>query len=100
MYIAMNRFKIKLGKEEQFESIWKNRDSHLDKVYGFIEFNLLRSKPNDTYTLFASHNVWKSSKDFENWTKFGSFRLVNKNVGSGKDIYLGHPEFEGLEVRI
>ena len=44
--------------------------------------------------------MWKSSKDFENWTKFGFFRLVNKNVGSGKDIYLGHPEFEGLEVRI
>ena len=100
MYIAMNRFKIKLGKEEQFESIWKNRDSHLDKVDGFIEFNLLRSKPNDTYTLFASHSVWKSSKDFENWTKSESFRLAHKNAGSVKGIYLGHPEFEGFEVRI
>ena len=75
MYIAMNRFKIKLGKEEQFENIWKNRDSHLDKVDGFIEFNLLRSKSNDTYTLFASHSVWKSSKHFENWTKSESFRF-------------------------
>ena len=59
MYIAMNRFKIKLGKEEQFENIWKTRDSHLDEVDGFIEFNLLRSKSNDTYTLFASHRVEK-----------------------------------------
>ena len=73
MYIAMNRFKVKLGKEEQFESIWKNRDSYIDKVEGFIEFNLLRSKSNDTHTLFASHSVWKSSKDFEKLDKIRVF---------------------------
>ena len=96
----MNRFKIKLGKEEQFEKIWKNRDSHLDNVDGFIEFKLLRSKSLDKYTLFASHSVWESSDHFENWTKSESFRLAHKNAGSSKDIYLGHPEFEGFEVRI
>ena len=100
MFIAMNRFKIKLGKEEQFENIWKNRDSHLNKVEGFIEFKLLRSEPNDMFTLYASHSVWKSSKDFENWKKSESFRLAHNNAGSTKDIYLGHPEFEGFEVRV
>tara|TARA_B110000459_G_scaffold188303_1_gene221382 strand:+ start:430 stop:549 length:120 start_codon:yes stop_codon:yes gene_type:complete len=35
MYIAMNRFKIKLGSESSFEDIWKNRETHLDKVEGF-----------------------------------------------------------------
>ena len=96
----MNRFKIKLGKEEQFENMWTSRDSHLNTVPGFIEFNLLRSKSNDEFTLFASHTVWKSVKDFENWTKSESFRLAHKNAGSVKGIYLGHPEFEGFEVRI
>mgnify|MGYP001205500832 FL=1 len=100
MYIAMNRFKIKLGKEEQFEKIWRDRDSHLDNVDGFVEFNLLRSKSNDKYTLFASHSVWESSEHFQNWTKSESFRLAHKHSGSSKDIYLGHPEFEGFEVRI
>ena len=32
MYIAMNRFKIVLGKEKEFEDVWKNRDTHLDGV--------------------------------------------------------------------
>ena len=32
MYIAMNRFKIVIGKETQFEDIWRNRDSHLKNV--------------------------------------------------------------------
>ena len=30
MYIAMNRFKIKLGSESSFENIYKNRETHLD----------------------------------------------------------------------
>ena len=100
MYIAMNRFKIKLGKEEQFEKIWRDRDSHLDKVDGFIKFNLLRSNPQKEYTLFASHSVWESAEHFQNWTKSESFRKAHKNAGSAKDIYLGHPDFEGFEVRI
>ena len=41
MFIAMNRFKIVLNKEEDFENIWKNRETHLDNVTGFIEFHLV-----------------------------------------------------------
>ena len=67
---------------------------------GFIEFNLLRSEPHEKFTLFASHSVWESSEHFRNWTKSESFRLAHKNSGSSKDIYLGHPEFEGFEVRV
>ena len=40
MFIAMNRFKIVLGKEKEFEEVWKNRDTHLNDVPGFKEFNL------------------------------------------------------------
>ena len=32
MFIAMNRFKVKLGEDKYFEEIWKNRDSHLKDV--------------------------------------------------------------------
>ena len=42
MFIAMNRFKVKLGEEKYFEEIWKNRDSHLKEVPGFKKFNLVR----------------------------------------------------------
>ena len=53
-----------------------------------------------THILYLLLIEWKSSKDFENWTKSESFRLAHQNAGSAKDIYLGHPEFEGFEVRI
>ena len=42
MFIAMNRFKIVLGKEKEFEDVWKNRDTHLKDVPGFKEFNLVK----------------------------------------------------------
>ena len=42
MYIAMNRFEIRSGKESVFESLWLSRDSHLKDVSGFISFNLLK----------------------------------------------------------
>ena len=44
MYIAMNRFRIVLGRENEFESIWKNRDTHLENVPGVINFNLVKAK--------------------------------------------------------
>ena len=42
MYIAMNRFKIVIGREKYFERIWKERETHLDDVLGFLEFNLVK----------------------------------------------------------
>ena len=44
MYIAMNRFKITLGRENDFENIWKKRDTHLENVPGFKKFNLIKGK--------------------------------------------------------
>ncbi len=97
MFIAMNRFKIILGQEADFEEVWKSRDSHLDKVPGFLSFKLLKGTSNDDYTLYASHTTWKSKIDFENWTKSESFRKAHSGAGSKKSLYLGHPEFEGFE---
>ena len=34
MYIAMNRFKVAKGSEEEFEAIWRNRDRRLSEVPG------------------------------------------------------------------
>ena len=99
-FISMNRFIFVLGYENYFESIQKNRETHLDGVPGFEEFNLIRGRTNESYTLYASHSIWKSKEDFEAWTKSEAFRLAHKNAGSNKDLYLGHPEFEGFEVVI
>ena len=98
MYIAMNRFKIILGREKEFENIWKNRDTHLKGIPGFINFNLVKGETGKEYTLYASHSTWNSQDDFINWTKSEAFKLAHKNAGQHKDIYIGHPVFEGFNV--
>ncbi len=98
MFIAMNRFKIVLGKEQDFESVWKNRDTHLKGVPGFKEFHLVKGNTNKEFTLYASHSIWNSKEDFINWTKSEAFRLAHKNAGQHQDLYLGPPNFEGFEV--
>lgn len=98
MFIAMNRFKIALGNEDDFIDIWKNRETYLDSVPGFKEFHLLRGPSNEEYTLFASHSIWESRSAFEDWTKSEAFRKAHANAGGKKDIYLGPPQFEGFEA--
>lgn len=98
MYIAMNRFRIALGKEQEFIDVWKNRNTHLESVPGFKEFHLLQGPSDEECTMFASHSVWASAEDFTNWTKSGAFRMAHANAGASKGVYLGPPQFEGYEV--
>lgn len=98
MYIAMNRFRIALGKEKVFEDLWRQRDSYLKGVPGFREFQLLRGPTDDDATLFASHSVWDSAVDFEAWTNSDEFRKAHGQSRAPEGTYLGHPIFEGFEV--
>ena len=93
----MNRFKIVPGKENEFEKVWKERDTHLHGVNGFKEFHLVKGEKNNEFSLYASHSIWNSKEDFIKWTKSEAFKLAHKNAGQHKNLYLGPPEFEGFE---
>jgi heme-degrading monooxygenase HmoA len=98
MFIAMNRFRIAPGREQVFEDLWRSRDSYLDDVPGFREFQLLRGPSDDEGTLFASHTVWDSREAFEAWTKSESFVKAHRSARARQGTYLGHPQFEGFDV--
>jgi len=98
MFIAMNRFKVIKGCEEEFEQNWKNRDSHLNEMKGFVEFHLLRGPETDDHTLYSSHTTWASYADFDAWTKSDAFRAAHKGAGDRKPLFFGHPQFEGFHV--
>ncbi len=98
MFIAMNRFRIARGREQEFIDIWKNRDSHLEGVPGFREFHLLQGPSDEEATLFASHSIWESEQAFADWTRSEAFRKAHAKAGeTPKDLYLGPPRFEGFE---
>lgn len=96
MFIAMNRFKVKKGAEDEFEQVWLSRKTHLEEVPGFIQFHLLKGPDRDDHVLYASHSLWRSQDAFEAWTRSEAFRKAHARAGDGKPLYHGHPEFEGF----
>src|SRR5438270_13401576 len=99
MFIAMNRFRVAKGSEAAFEQVWISRDTHLEKVPGFVEFHLLKGPEAEDHTLYASHTVWENRAVFDAWTKSEAFRAAHSRAGENKPLYLDHPQFEGFEVR-
>lgn len=98
MYIAMNRFRVRKDATQDFEQVWLGRETHLNGVPGFVTFHLLKGPERDDHVLYASHSLWRSYGDFENWTKSEAFRKAHNRAGYNKPLTLGHPEFEGFEV--
>ncbi len=96
MFLTMNRFKVRLGQEDAFETVWKTRDSQLKAVPGFVAFHLMKGdeNPDAGYRLYASHTLWASRDAFEAWTKSEAFRQAHRGAGTHADIYLGPPELE------
>jgi len=98
VYIAMNRFRIARGHEDDFEELWRKRESHLDGVPGFQSFHLLKGPADDEATLYASHTLWKDRGAFSAWTESENFRAAHRQARAPEGTYLGHPVFEGFEV--
>ena len=94
MFLAMNRFKIALGFEDGFEKVWRERDSYLSEVEGFVSFNLMKGKVTEEFVLYASHSVWQSKEAFEAWTESEHFREAHAQTSAPKGTYLGHPDLE------
>ena len=99
-FIAMNRFKVVLGREQDFIDIWRERESYLDNVPGFVSFNLLRGETGEEHTLFASHAVWQDRSAFDAWTHSDAFRKAHARAGGPRSqgVYAGHPNLELFEA--
>jgi heme-degrading monooxygenase HmoA len=97
-FVAMNRFRVALGREAEFEEIWRNRQSDLPSMPGFVVFHLLRGGSDETATLFVSHTVWRTRGAFEDWTRSEAFRRAHSGAPRAAGLYLGPPQFEGFEA--
>ena len=95
MYVAMSRLKVISGKEAEFETKWKARETNTCGVKGFKKFNLIKKDIDKEFSLYIFHSEWNSENDFINWTKSDSFSLSHKNPILQRNLYLGPPDFEG-----
>jgi heme-degrading monooxygenase HmoA len=96
MFIAMNRFKVVVSKEGDFEQIWRDRQSYLKGVPGFVQFALLRSDVSGEY---VSHSTWINRDSFMAWTQSEAFAAGHRQ-GSLAGILEGPPQVSTYEAVI
>lgn len=87
MFIAMNNFRVAEGKGEEFEGIWKTRDTYLQGVRGIVRFALLRG---DAPGEYISHSTWESREAFIAWTQSEAF-VAGHRQGSLMGVLAGPP---------
>jgi heme-degrading monooxygenase HmoA len=84
----MNRFRVVPGKEGDFERIWRERESYLKGVAGFIQFSLLKSEM--TPGEYVSHSTWENRDAFMGWMNSPAFAEGHRQ-GSLSGILEGPP---------
>ncbi len=87
MFVAMNNFKVVPGREADFEKQWRERETYLAGVAGFVEFMLLKSDKTGDY---ISHTTWKDRQSFIDWTQSEAFAKGHRQ-GSVAGVLDGPP---------
>ena len=96
MFIAMNHFKVADGKADEFERAWRDRQTYLTDVPGFVEFALLKA---DAAGEYISHRVWKDRTSFGDWTNSEAF-VKGHRQGSLMGVLEGAPHVSTYEAII
>lgn len=96
MYIAMNNFKVVEGKEEEFEQTWRERESYLADVSGFIHFALLKGESRGEY---VSHSTWENREAFTGWVNSEAFAKGHRQ-GSLAGVLEGPPVISAYQAII
>jgi heme-degrading monooxygenase HmoA len=96
MFIATNNFKVNEGREADFETQWRNRQSYLSEVPGFVSFALLRG---DNRGEYVSQTTWESREAFLAWTRSEAFAAGHRQ-GSVAGVLEGPPVVKLYEAVI
>lgn len=97
MYVTMNRFHVKEGREQEFEEMWRTRESFLHEVDGFVEFRFLRGEGGE----YISHTTWESREAFERWVGSEAFHKAHaRAAGTPRDLFRAPGELSAYEVLI
>ncbi|RMH41013.1 MAG: antibiotic biosynthesis monooxygenase [Deltaproteobacteria bacterium] len=91
MFLAMNHFRVAPDRCADFERAWRERDSYLDDVPGFVSFHLLRGDEEDGAVWYASHTVWRDAASFRAWVDSDAFRKAHAQ-GKLTGILTGPPQ--------
>jgi len=91
----MNQFRVNPERAADFEKAWRERDSYLEGVPGFLQFHLLKGSTDPGGAqLYASHVMWSDEAAFRAWVGSDAFRKAHAQ-GSLAGILAGPPQLSG-----
>ena len=93
----MNHFRVAPDRCEDFEKGWRERETYLHDVPGFVSFHLLKGPEEDAARLYASHTVWRDESD-RAWTESEAFQKAHRQGRSTAGTILGPPRFVGWQA--
>jgi len=97
IFIAMNQFEVDPARGPEFEARWRERETYLAGVPGFVRFALLRG---DEPGRYVSHSTWQSRAAFEAWTRSEPFRKAHQQARMPEGLLHGHPRLATFEAVI
>ncbi len=101
MYVVMNKFKINVGREGDFETAWRSRETHLSDFKGFIQFSLLKNETAADGTVeYISHTLWAEKANFETWRESQQFNRAHGGAGGMDGVMAGPPQVSLYEAVI
>lgn len=65
-FVAINYITCSDEYRARFEELFSTRARAIDRMPGFLSFELLKPSEDDDTYLIVSH--WEKQQDFENWT--------------------------------
>lgn len=97
MIAVRNRIYVNAEYHAQFEERFANRENLVDKMDGFVSFQLWQPQnPEDPYVVLT---MWESQEYFEAWTTSEAFRQGHAKSGRlPKEAYPQAPKLEVSEV--
>ena len=97
MIVVNNRIPVHPEHHAIFEETFGKRANLVDKMEGFISFQLLRpTNPDDPYVVMT---FWESHESYEAWISSEEFKQGHAKSGTlPRETFLGHPKLEVMEV--
>ncbi|MES9887648.1 MAG: antibiotic biosynthesis monooxygenase [Candidatus Sedimenticola sp. 6PFRAG1] len=81
MFIAMSRFEVANGLEDEVSRAFENRPHKVDSVPGFIRMEVLR--PQDEPAQFWLLTWWTDEASWDNWYHSHQYKDSHKGMPEG-----------------
>lgn len=95
MFVAMSRFRVANGMEEQVDHAFRNRPHEVDSVEGFVRMDVVR--PVETPQEFLLITYWTDPDSYHRWHRSDAHHASHLHIPKGLKLAPGHTEVTYFE---